>query len=358
MEGVVAHNKGCGHTIRGRGHILCHVLRDTMAKKVAESMKAAWTAAKRDISESAHTDLLKQDVIDVIEIAKNKAMLAKSRQTNSPDFRSSTTNINKVEVGVNCDAGSDLLSHFKDSWGEIHASIEGSSRKAAATDAELKSLNLSVTRSHVIINKCREEFKCLREVLEALDETHGKVKAIGDLMNQVEEDLHNYCLVKEELESERRKHSLLKQHTREIEEDDSKVEQLRRILTNEQKLSLSLQNDIENKELKDRQNAFQEIFDKQMADYRQKGEVDRPINEIREKEVERSLEEVVIEDEDGTTSLHEFLCDVVLDEDAPPGEEEEEEDGGGGSIEEDGRSEQVILLTKMVVSKNEDETPS
>ena len=49
--------------------------------------------------------------------------------------------------------------------------------------------------------------------------------------------------------------------------------------------------------------------------YRKRGEVDHPIEEIKGRG-EAQLEEMIIEDEDGTASLHEFLSDVVL-EDVP-----------------------------------------
>ena len=52
-----------------------------------------------------------------------------------------------------------------------------------------------------------------------------------------------------------------------------------------------------------------------MAEYRQHGMVERPITEeVRGKERSGSqLEDVIIEDEDGTASLNEFLSDIPVE---------------------------------------------
>lgn len=276
-----------------------------MAKaKVAGGVKAVWTAA----TENPHTELLKQDVMDVLEIARSKVKRAPSSTETKATVVSS-----KIEPRVNPDVGAELLSHFKTQWGEMHQSIEETSESASTMDFDLKTLHQSVARSHAIIRSCAEEFGRLRHVVEALDEAQSKVEAIGDLMRKVEDAIHEYSLAKVELEAERQNHSLTRQHEREISGNRNKVEHLRKVLQNEQQLSLDLKHKIENKELKERQMAFQEMFDKQMADYRTRGEVVKPISEIRERS-QSQLEEVVIEDKDGTASLHEFLSDVVLDD--------------------------------------------
>ena len=231
------------------------------AKKVAAGVKAAWEAAKKDFSEGTHTELLKQDVKDVIEFAKSKA----SKVPSTTNSKAVTVN-NKIEPRVNPDAGAELLSHFKDQWAEIHKSTEEASKMGTKVYVDLQELNSSITKSHVIINRCREEFSHLRDIVEALDEAGSKVESIGQLMRQVEQDIQSYCQSKAELTNERRKHSLYTQHQREVLENRSQVEQLRKVLQNEQQLALDLKHEIENKELKERQNAFQEIFNKQMAD--------------------------------------------------------------------------------------------
>jgi len=282
-----------------------------MAKSVAAGMKAAWEAAKKDFKENANTDLLKQDVIDVLDMAKRKASILSSKKASPLSQRKSNSTLpggEKIGPKVNQDVGAELLTHFKDEWADIHKSTEESSRRATEMDSHLKQINQSIMRSCAIMNKCKEEFGCLKDVVEALDEAHSKVESIIDLIHQVEQDIHNYSLVKVELKVERQKHSLQRQHEQQTLENRTKVEHLRKVLLNEQQLSLSVKHELEMKELSERQSTFQELFVKQMADYRTRGEVDKPIKERSSS----TLDEVVIEDEDGKASLHEFLSDVVL----------------------------------------------
>lgn len=295
-----------------------------MAKSVAAGMKAAWEAAKKDFKENTHPETLKQDVKEVLDIAKSKASKIRkaSPSSSSPQAKSAS----KIGPRVNQDVGAELLTHFKDEWAEIHHSTEEASKKATIMDKNIKQLNQSITRSHVIISRCQEEFTHLRDVVESLDEAQSKVEAISGLIAQVEQDLFNYSQAKAELKLERQKHSIQRQHEKDIAENRSKVEHLRKVLLNEQKLSLSVKYEMESKQLKERQQAFQELFDKQMADYRTRGEVSQPIGEVQDVRERSSshLEEIVIEDEDGTASLHEFLSDVVLENGANVAAEEEE----------------------------------
>lgn len=284
-----------------------------MAKSVAAGMKAAWEAAKKDLKENSHTDLLKQDVIDVLDLAKRQATLISRKSSSQPKL-----NVQSSKIGpkVNEDVGAELLSHFKEEWAEIHQGTETASGVATKIDLDLRQLSNSINTSHTILNRCREEFGRLKEVVEALDEAQSKVESISELVSQVERDIREYSQAKAELAMERQRHSLQRQHETTIMENREKVELLRKVLINEQQLSLNLKHKIESNKLRERQDAFQEIFDKQMADYRAHGEVDRPIGQT--KECSRSqLEEVMIEDEDGNASLHEFLSDVV-DEDVQP----------------------------------------
>ena len=292
-----------------------------MAKKVAASMKAAWVAAKRDFSESPGTENLKQDVIDVLDFAKNKATIMK-RATDSNSLKTFTgsggVGLNKAQPKVNQDVGSELLSRFKDEWGEIHNSTESSSLEVSKMESDLHQVNTSLSKSHGLIKNSWEEFSKLKEIVEALDEALSKVDRLGELIQKVEEAIHQYSLTKAELDIERRKHSLKKQHEKAIADNTSRVEQMKKVLANEQQLSLTLKYELESKELKERQSAFQEIFNKQMEDYRKKGEVDQPINEVKVNRSMSQLEEVELEDEDGQASLHEFLSDVVLEDKSEP----------------------------------------
>lgn len=287
-----------------------------MAKKVAAGVKAAWVAATKDFTDTQNSEMLRQDVVDILDFARNKAALVKrSSDSNSRSLSAGGSGgESRAKPRVNQDAGAELLTHFKEKWTEIHCSTEGTSLVASRMDSDLHHLNVSVSQSHGLINKCREEFSCLKEIVEVLDEAQSKMNKIGELIQLVEQAICDYSQTKAELANERRKHSLQKQHDNVVFNNQNRLEQMRKVLANELQLSVSLKCDLESKELKERQEAFQEIFDKQMAEYRQKGEVDRPIDEVKTKRSMSQLDEVVIEDEDGTASLHEFLSDVVIDQ--------------------------------------------
>ena len=295
-----------------------------MAKSVAAGVKAAWELAKKDFKENAHTDLLKQDVIDVLDMAKNKASLIKK---NSSQANKVSVQSGKIGPRVNPDVGAELLTYFKEQWAEIHGSTEAGSKAASKMDFDLRQLSQSINKSHSIISRCNEEFGRLKEVIEALDEAQSKVDYIGKLVAQVEQDIREYSLAKAELGAERQRHLLQRQHEATVAEDREKVDQLRKVLGNEQQLSLNLRHEVESSKLRDRQDAFQEMFEKQMADYRTSGELEKPLRGSGQPGRERSqsqLEEVVIEDEDGTASLHEFLSDVVLEDEGKEQEQQEE----------------------------------
>lgn len=275
---------------------------------MAAGVKAAWEAAKRDFKEISHTEVLKQDMKDVLEIAKTKAYLLKK----GPSQPKVTVQSSKISPQVNQDVGAELLTYFKEHWMEIHDSTATASQTAAKMDVDLRRLHQSLSRSHLIIGNCREEFGRLKEVVEALDEAQSKVDHISELLAQVERDILEYSRTKAELATERQRHSLQRQHEATIAESREKVEKLRRVLVNEQQLSLNLKHEMETNKLRERQDAFQDIFDKQMANYRTRGAVDKPIGQTKERS-QSQLDEVLIEDEDGTASLHEFLSDVQDD---------------------------------------------
>ena len=287
-----------------------------MAKRVAAGVKAAWVAAKKDFVEAPNTENLKQDVVDLLDFARHKASQVKRASDSSSKSLSTGGSgmSDRAKPRVNGDVGAELLTHFKDEWTQIHCSIENSSAVTGMMYSDLQHLNMSMTQSHVLMNKCREEFSCLSEVIEVLAEAQTKVNQIGELVQNVEQAISDYSLAKAKLENERRKHSLQKQHEKLLADNRTRVEQMNKVLLNEVKLSVSLKNELENKELQERQKAFQEIFDKQMEDYRQKGRVDHPIDEVRKRRSMSQLEEVIIDDEDGSASLHDFLSDVVVDQ--------------------------------------------
>eukprot|EP00731_Ephydatia_muelleri_P009547 Em0005g133a len=67
----------------------------------------------------------------------------------------------------------------------------------------------------------------------------------------------------------------------------------------------------EQEKQQERQSHFGELFEKQMSEYKETGELDRPISES---EQGTSLENITIEDTDGVSTLNQFLGDVRLED--------------------------------------------
>lgn len=278
------------------------------AKKMAVGMKNMWDTAKRDFTEN--TPQVKQDLMDMLDYAKSKTQLLKRPSVPGP------SEINtQLERSVNIDVGAELLSRYKEEWSTIHLQTQSSSQVATRLDSEIEELCNSLSKSHAIIQRCQDEFSCLSDTLSAVEQTQRKVESLGELLQKVEENITECSRVKSQLESERKQHSIKIQFEKHCIECDSKVEQLKHILTKERRETADRKKELAARDLAERQQTFQNMFNEQMAEYRQKGEVERPIGADDERERAGShLEDVVIEDEDGTASLNDFLSDVVMDE--------------------------------------------
>lgn len=276
-----------------------------MAKKMAAGMKELWEFAKKDLS--GNTQDLKQDFIDILEYAKSRNAKRKLAQKG----------VGSADLAVNQDAGAELLTHYKDLWADIHMDTEQASKMASKVALDIQKIDRSVSQSHLILGRCQDEFSQLPDALSSLEDVQKKVEKICEQIRLVEEDLIEYSRLRAQLECERKKHSLRIQHERQCHEQEAKVEHLKDLLVEEKRLTERAKVEAANQELAERQQTFKDIFDHQMAEYRQHGMVERPITEqLEETKKSRSgsqLEDVVIEDEDGNASLNEFLSDVPVD---------------------------------------------
>lgn len=274
-----------------------------MAKKMAAGMKELWTFAKNDLT--GNSQELKKDFIDILEYAKSKNARRKLGQKG----------VGSIDLAVNQDAGAELLTHYKDLWADIHSDTEQTSKMATKVALDLQKIDRSVSQSHLILGRCQDEFNQIPDTVSSLEEVQKKVEKICEQIRQVEGSLLEYSRLHAQLECERKIHSLRIQHERHCTEEEARVEHLKDMLAQEQRLAEQTKVEIANQELAERQQAFQDIFDQQMAEYRQCGMVERPIAEQMEKKSRSGsqLEDVVIEDEDGNASLHEFLSDVPVE---------------------------------------------
>lgn len=79
---------------------------------------------------------------------------------------------------INEGAGSEILSHFKHQWNEIHQEIVGTSEKMEETYEYLQKLYSSMSNAHHIITMSNEELNTLPEILKTVEETNSKVKLL------------------------------------------------------------------------------------------------------------------------------------------------------------------------------------
>lgn len=284
-------------------------------EKVVRGVKELLSAAKRDIKENS--DDFRQDMREVLQYARS----IKTRRAGK-DAKGSSGLL--LDVSVNADAGAALLSHYKAEWAAIHQQTEQSSRCVSAMEEDLHGIHKSIGQSHLLLSRCKDEFAALPQTLEAVETTCSKVASLGELLKQVEASITEYSRVRAELEARRKEHSMTIQFERHCAVAEQECAQLQAVLAGEERLSESLEQQAKVQALEERQHAFKELFDQQMADYRTKGEIERPISLEESCEQPGShLEEVVIEDTDGTASLNEFLSDVVVADGSPQQEGEE-----------------------------------
>ena len=216
-----------------------------MAKKMAAGIKELWSFAKKDLT--GNTQDLKQDFVDILEYAKNKNAKRKITQKG----------VGSMDLAVNQDAGAELLTHYKDLWADIHSDTEQTSKMATKVALDLQKIDRSVSQSHLILGRCQDEFGQLPEAMNSLDEVKKKVDKICEQIRQVEDSLVEYSRLRAQLECERKLHSLRIQHERHCSEQEAKVEHLRDLLTQEERLSEQARVQVANQELAERQQTFQ-----------------------------------------------------------------------------------------------------
>ena len=286
-------------------------------KKMVVGMKELWTSAVKDFTENSRE--LKQDFVGMIEAAREKMPSGSPKEPNMPSSL-------LVHQAVNLDVGGELLSKFKEEWSLVHRRTEEASRVSVTLDGDLREMHRGIQYTHTIISDCCKELKQLPEVVKAVETSREKVRELGQLLEKVEESIAEYARVRAKLEAVRKRESLKIQHERQRGRAERELQRLKDTLAEEKRLKDGVESQIETEKAAERQKTFGDMFQQQLADYRKTGSVDRsigaPIGTVQ-------LEDVLIEDTDGTASLNEFLSDVddVIEEshDVPHDSEEEKE---------------------------------
>ena len=301
-------------------------------RKVVGGMKDLWHLAKKDFTDNSKE--LRHDFAELLEVARAK-------RSSPKDPRQPTFLLNQA---VNVDAGAELLTRYKEEWSLIHRRTEEASQASADLDTQLQGLHCSVAQSHTLISECWKEFKQLPEVIRALEVTKKKVQDLGRLLSEVEDSIVECSRVQAELETVRRKDSLKIQFGKQSVKMERELEHLQETLSKEKRQKGEVEREIENQKVQERQQAFQEMFQQQMADYRETGSIERAIG-VEERERSTSqLEDMVIEDKDGTASLNEFLSDVDItaEEESPEGSHEPSSKSHDTAVEGEGQLENTV----------------
>lgn len=244
-------------------------------------------------------------------------------------------------LDINPGAGSEVLSHYKYHWGKIHQEMIESSKKVNEMYRDLQGTYQTVNNAHQIVNLAKEELSQLPNVLTTLEDTNAKVESIEELLRQVEDGISEYIKVTEELEYERKKHSARIQLQKFKEERENELRKWEGVVNKEKQATLERQEQLEQAAQRERQDALKNMFDQQMAEYLEKGEVEKPIlsEEAAKSRTmsELSVENMEIEDVAGSEQLKEFLSDVEhnTDESLQKQDEEKEEKNDKETIEED-----------------------
>ena len=273
----------------------------TATKKMVGGMKALWHVAKKDLTENSRE--LKNDFVGMLEAAKGKMPVAAPKEPKMPFSL-------LVHQAVNVDVGSDLLSNFKDEWGLIHRRIEETSHVSADLNANLTDMHRTIQYTHTIISACCAEFKLLPEVVQAIETTRERVQELGQLLEKVEGSIVEYGRVRAKLDTVRKKESLKIQHEKQRGKLRRELQRQEESLAEECRLREEAERERESEKAAERQQTFQDMFQQQMDDYRETGSIDRAIGTSASRSDAVHLEDVTLEDVDGTASLNEFLSDV------------------------------------------------
>ena len=311
-------------------------------KKIMENMKGLWQLAKKDLTENSKE--LKSDFVGLIEAARAKRVRTGPKEAKVPSQF-------LVSQAVNGDVGAELLSKYKEEWSLIHRRTVEASGLAGNMDSELVELQGSVSRSHAIISQCCTEFRQLPDVVAAIERTREKVEGLGQLLAKVEESITAYDRVCLQLDAERRKDSLRIQFEKQNVHVERELQQLRDTLAEEKRQKEGTERKMEEQKLQERQQAFQEMFQQQMADYKEKGSIERAIGAEEREKSSAQLEDVLVEDTDGTASLHEFLSDVDNVED-------ESHDLSDGSCDDNSESHDQHKSPELDLGKTVQDSPS
>ena len=236
--------------------------------------------------------------------AKTAAKKASSRGKAPPDYSH-----------VNYNAGRKILAHFQEQWAEMHETTTENSVLATSLDRKLQELAKICKDRHKNVEEFHKEFQGLPVILKSVEQAKNTVEEIGASIEKVEQSLKEFEYSCALLENARKKGVMRVRYEAVIQEKEEEVAKLQRKIDAEKEAIEHKNDEINQNSLRERQQAFDDMFRQQVTEYKSKGHVERPISLGSDTIVYERLGDIEIDDVDGKQSLSEFLDDIGSGED-------------------------------------------
>lgn len=289
-------------------------------EKVIGGIKSILSKTKDDLKSGSQE--LRSEFKDLIQTAKTSAKtVAKkaSKNRNVSDFSH-----------INYNAGGKLLAHFQEQWAEMHESTAENSVLATSLNRKLQELAKICKDRHKGVEDFYKEFQGLSSLLKSVEQAKENVEEIGSTIEKVEQSLNELEYSCALLENARKKGVMRVRYEGFIQEKEEEVAKLQKQVDAEKELVDQKNEEINIGSARERQQAFEDMFNQQVTEYKSKGRVERPISMGSDTIVFERLGDIEIDDADGRQSLSEFLDDVTSNNDdtenieSPPSPVDEE----------------------------------
>ena len=289
-------------------------------EKVIGGIKSILSKTKDDLKSGSQE--LRSEFKDLIQTAKTSAKtVAKkaSKNRNVSDFSH-----------INYNAGGKLLAHFQEQWAEMHESTAENSVLATSLNRKLQELAKTCKDRHKGVEDFYKEFQGLSSLLKSVEQAKENVEEIGSTIEKVEQSLNELEYSCALLENARKKGVMRVRYEGFIQEKEEEVAKLQKQVDAEKELVDQKNEEINIGSARERQQAFEDMFNQQVTEYKSKGRVERPISMGSDTIVFERLGDIEIDDADGRQSLSEFLDDVTSNNDdtenieSPPSPVDEE----------------------------------
>ncbi|XP_065887729.1 dysbindin protein homolog [Dysidea avara] len=216
---------------------------------------------------------------------------------------------------INYNAGGKILAHFQEQWAEMHETTTENSVLATSLDRKLQELAKVCKDRHKAVEDFHKEFQGLPIILKGVEQAKNAVEEIGASIEKVEQSLKEFEYSCSLLDNARKKGVMRVRYEAVIQEKEEEVAKLQKRIDAEKEAIKQKNEEINQNSLRERQQAFDDIFKQQVTEYKSKGHVERPISLGSDTIVYERLGDIEIDDVDGKQSLSDFLDDIGSGED-------------------------------------------